>query len=278
MEELDFRAQTLHRAPARDGLPQQGPRDRLPRRAARRTGRAGLQVRRRHRRLRRAPQRVEGAAVRDGHRRSATPTTRARSRSRCSGTPATTKASTRSRTTSPPPRAACTRRASRSRSPTCVNRYAAAEGPPQGEGREPPRRGHPRGPHRDHLGEAAQPAVRGSDQDEARQHRDPLVRRARHQREARRVARGAPERGPRDRAEGAAGARGAAWRPARRATSRGASRCSSRRRCRASSPTARRATPRKPSCSSSRATAPAAAPRRRATRRSRRSCRSAARS
>ena len=57
-----------------------------------------------------------------------------------------------------------------------------------------------------------------------------------------------------------------AWRPARRATSPGASRCSSRRRCRASSPTARRATPRRPSCSSSRATAPAAAPSRRATR------------
>ena len=69
-----------------------------------------------------------------------------------------------------------------------------------------------------------------------------------------------------------------AWRRARRATSRGASRCSSRRRCRASSPTARRATPKRPSCSSSRATAPAAARRRRATPRSRRSCRSAARS
>ena len=43
----------------------------------------------------------------------------AKSRSRCSGTPATTKASTRSRTTSPPPKAACTKRASRSRSRTC---------------------------------------------------------------------------------------------------------------------------------------------------------------
>ena len=53
-----------------------------------------------------------------GHRLHATPTTAARSTSRCSGTPASTKACTRSRTTSPPPRAACTRRASRSRSPT----------------------------------------------------------------------------------------------------------------------------------------------------------------
>ena len=35
MEELEFRAQTLRRAAARDGVPQQGPRDRLPRRARR---------------------------------------------------------------------------------------------------------------------------------------------------------------------------------------------------------------------------------------------------
>ena len=123
-----------------------------------------------------------------------------------------------------------------------VNRYAQGQGPPQGEGREPPRRGHPRGPHRDRLGEAAQPAVRGPDQDQARQHRDALARREGHQREARRLARGAPDRGRGDRREGDAGAHARAWRRARRATSRGASRCSSRRRCRASSPTARRAT------------------------------------
>ena len=90
-----------------------------------------------------------------------------------------------------------------------MNRYARAEGPPQGEGREPPRRRHPRGAHRDHLREAAQPAVRGADEDEARQHRDPLVRREGHERQARRVARRAPERGPHDRAEGAAGVAGA---------------------------------------------------------------------
>ena len=86
--------------------------------ASTRADRAGLQVRRRHRRLRRAPQRVEGAAVRDGHRHQRHVRRAARSRSRCSGTPASTKACTRSRTTSPPPRAACTKRASRSRSPT----------------------------------------------------------------------------------------------------------------------------------------------------------------
>ena len=41
---------------------------------------------------------------------------------------------------------------------------------PQGR-REALRRGHPGGPRRDHLGEAGQPAVRGPDQDQARQHR-----------------------------------------------------------------------------------------------------------
>ncbi len=38
----------------------------------------------------------------------------------------------------------------------------------QGEGRQPLRRGHPRGPHRRHLGQARQPAVRGPDEDQAR--------------------------------------------------------------------------------------------------------------
>ena len=41
--------------------------------------------------------------------------------------------------------------------------------PPEGEGREPPGRGHPRGPHRHHLGAPARPAVRGPDQGQARQ-------------------------------------------------------------------------------------------------------------
>ena len=54
-----------------------------------------------------------------GHRHRRQPYDKpARSRSRCSGTPASTKACTRSRTTSPPPKAACTKRASRRPSPT----------------------------------------------------------------------------------------------------------------------------------------------------------------
>ena len=118
------------------------------------------------------------------------------------------------------------------------------QGPPQGEGRQPPRRGHPRGPHRDRLGEAAQPAVRGPDQERssatprcARSSRRPPTRSSRdwleeHPTEARQIV---------SKATQAAHAR--AWPRARRATSPGASRCSSRRRCRASSPTARRSNP-----------------------------------
>ena len=52
-----------------------------------------------------------------------------------------------------------------------VNKYARGQEAAQGEGRQAHRRGHPRGPGRDHLGQAGQPAVRGPDQDQARQHR-----------------------------------------------------------------------------------------------------------
>ena len=80
-------------------------------------------------------------------------------------------------------------------------RLRAPEEPPQGEGGEPLRRGRARGPHGAHLGEAAQPAVRGPDQDQARQHRDPHPGRDHGQREARRVPRREPLRGPADRRE-----------------------------------------------------------------------------
>ena len=74
--------------------------------------------------------------------------------------------------------------------------------PPQGEGPEPRRRGHPRGPHRHHLGAPRRAAVRGPDQGQARQPRDQDAGAAGHQREARRLARGAPDRGQQDRQEG----------------------------------------------------------------------------
>ena len=166
--------------------------------------RADLQVRRRHRRLRRAPERVEGAVVRDGHRRQRHLRQR-RGRDR---------AAVEHRLLRRPPLVREQHRHHRRRDARRGLQEVAhqrgqpvrpGQGIPQGEGREPPRRGHPGRPHRDRLGEAAQPAVRGPDEDEAREHRDPVVRRARHEREARGVARRAPDRGEVDRHEVDAG-------------------------------------------------------------------------
>ena len=71
----------------------------------------------------------------------------------------------------------------------------------QGEGRQPHRRRHPRGPGRGHLGEAGATAVRGPDQDQAGQHRG-RSRSCRSivQRTARPLVRGQPGRGQDDRA------------------------------------------------------------------------------
>ena len=86
---------------------------------------------------------------------------------------------------------------------TVVNKYARLEGSAQGEGRQPARRGHPRGLDGDRLGEAARSAVRGPDQGQARQRPDALVRPEGDQRAPRRVARGEPDRGQQGRQEGA---------------------------------------------------------------------------
>ncbi len=71
----------------------------------------------------------------------------------------------------------------------------AREGPPQGEGRQPPGRGHPRGIDRRSFRSSARTAVRGTDEGQARQRIDPVARRARDQRAARVLARGEPTRG-----------------------------------------------------------------------------------
>ena len=80
--------------------------------------------------------------------------------------------------------------------------------PAQGEGREPPRRGHPGGDVRHSFGQAARSSVRRPDQGQARQHVDPFVGGAGHQREAGRVARGKPARGPPHRGQGHPGVPG----------------------------------------------------------------------
>ena len=65
----------------------------------------------------------------------------------------------------------------------------------QGEGPQPPGRGRPRGPHGDHLGEDRGPAVRGPDEDQARQPAGRGLRAGRREQGPRRVPRGEPRRG-----------------------------------------------------------------------------------
>ena len=158
-----------------------------------------------------------------------------------------------------------------------VNRYAVEKKLLQGEGREAHRRRHPRGSGRDRLGEARRPAVRGPDQDQARQHRGQGLRPAGLQRADRPLVRGQPDRGQDDHHQGVARPPAPAA-PRRTPASWPARACSRSARCRASWPTAGPPTRATPRSTSSRATRPAARPSPAATRCSRRSCPSAARS
>ena len=190
------------RAVPDDGVPQQGPRDPLPRRAPGPQPTAetfkykgGIVDFVRHLNASKEP-----LFKKVGYFEESEEGLR-RSRSPSSGTPATTTACTPSPTASPPSRAACTRRASRRPSPTwststpgprtCSRRRTTTSG-----------RGHPRGPHRHHLGAAHRSPVRGPDQGQARQRLHALAGRAGHQREAGRLARGEPDRGQGGRHEG----------------------------------------------------------------------------
>ena len=105
-------------------------------------------------------------------------------------------------------------------------------------------RGHSGGPHRSHQRESPEPAVRGADEGQARQHRGQGHRREPDERAARRVPRGEPPGGKTDRRQDPSTPRGRGRRRARPATSCGAREPSTAPASRASSPTARRATPR----------------------------------
>ena len=160
-----------------------------------------------------------------------------------------------------------------------LNAYARATGAAQGEGREPVRRGHARGARRDHLGQAARAAVRGPDEDQARQPVDHGRRRDGHEPSSSRVPRGAPERRARrscSKVVEAARARQAA-RKARDLTRR-----KTRARQHAPARQARRLLDHRPGAVRALPgrgqLAPAARPSTRATASSRRSCRCAARS
>ena len=78
----------------------------------------------------------------------------------------------------------------------------AREGRAAREGRQPHRRGRPRGADRRHLGQAHRSPVRGSDQDQARQPRHAGLRPLDRQRAPGRVPGGEPPGGPRRPAQG----------------------------------------------------------------------------
>ena len=82
-----------------------------------------------------------------------------------------------------------------------AERLCARKGNAQGEGPEPLRRRRARGPDRHRVGEAPGPAVRGPDEDEARQPADRGLRADDGQPQARRVPRGEPGRLAPDRAQ-----------------------------------------------------------------------------
>ena len=97
-----------------------------------------------------------------------------------------------------------------------INSYATQEQPGEGPEGEHHRRRHPRRPDRGHQRQDSAPAVRGPDQDQARQHRGQGHRRGDRQRQARRVSRREPggrqahrRQGDRCRARARSGAQGA---------------------------------------------------------------------
>ena len=202
------------RAAADDGVLEPRPRDRLHRRAAGEGAAGHLPVQGWHRRLRQAPQRVQGGAVRQGlplrGQRRGAPDARHRhpvEHRLLRGHP-------RLRQRHLDHRGRHARRGLPHRPHDGRQQVRQGQGPAQGEGRQPARRGHPRGADGDRLGQAARPAVRGPDQGQARQRPDALVRPEGHQRASRRVARGEPDRGQQGRQEGAG--RGAGARARRR--------------------------------------------------------------
>ena len=227
---------------------------------------ADLPVRQgRHRRLRAAPQRVEGADLQARRRRSRTSLGDVRGRRRDAVEHRLPRGHPLVREQHRDHRGRDARGGLQEGPHQRGQQVRPRHGLPQGEGRQPPRRGHPRGPHRDHLGEAA--ATRSSRARPRPSSATPRCARWSRRPRTRSSASGSRSTRPR---------RSRSWRRplqaprARMAAKSGArphaaqERCSSRRPCRASSPTARRATRPSASCSSSRATAPAARPRTRA--------------
>ena len=219
-ETIDYDRSVARAALPRDGVPHQGPEDRLQRRARRGLrGRASSTTAASStssttctRRARKDPLHQKVVYL-DGRGRAS-----ARSRSRCSGTPPT-----RSRLLSFANNINTHEGGTHLsglplRAHAHDQRLRAPEGRAQGEGPEPPGRGRARGPHRDHLGEDPRPAVRGPDEDQARQPAGRGLRAGGRQPRPGRVPRGEPAEAPRGSSRRPSRLHAPARRRARRAT------------------------------------------------------------
>ena len=264
-------------APARDGLPHPGPAHHADRRARR--GQAHrVPLRGRHRGLRRLPQREQGADPEEGHLLRGRER-RGRGRGRDAVERLLPGVGLLVRQQHQHPRGRLAPLGLPLGADAHAEQVRARQGRAQGEGRQPLRRGRPRGPDRRHLGQARRPAVRGPDEDEARQPRDGGLRRVRS---STRSSRSSSRRTPRRRSAVIRKAVQAAQARSRRA--QGARPDAPQERAGELAPAgqARRLLgqgPRRwPRSSSSRATPPAARPSRAATATRRPSCRCAARS
>ena len=203
-------------AAAGDGVPEPRAVDHPDRRAARshqrRAARRELPLRRRHRRLRPVPERVQGAGARLGHRvRRRGAGDLGRDRDAVERVLRRVGAHLRQHDQhrrGRHPRGGLPRRAHLDREPVRPGAEPAA-----GEGREPDRRRRARGPHRDHPRQAGRAAVRGADQDQAGQHRGQVVRAAGLQRPPAGLVRPQPGRGQGHRDQGHPGGPGQDRRP-----------------------------------------------------------------
>ena len=178
--------------PARDRVPHARPEDHAPRRA-RRGPQGRVPVRRRHRGLRGPPQQGQGVdrhrqdrVLRGRERRGPDRDRDAVERDLPGVHPLVRQQHQHARGRLAP--VGLPLRADERDQPLRQGARAA-----QGEGRQPLRRGRPRGPDRGHQREARRPAVRGPDEDQARQPRHGGLRADDRLREAQRVPRGEPQ-------------------------------------------------------------------------------------
>ncbi len=186
-------ARDPRRAAARARVPQQGHRDQARRRTRDTRARAGLQSERRARRLREVPRCGQGGG-RPHHRRRDRAYRRRRGRARHAMEHRLHRVAVLLREHDQHARGRHARGRPQEGPHERAEPARPGQGPAEGEGRQPHRRGRARGAHRDHLGEAARSAVRGSDEDEARQRLDALAGRDHRERRVRLVARRAPGR------------------------------------------------------------------------------------